>query len=152
MSGKLHQSNTVSINCEQFSWTWLLRTRYFDWLPHFKNCSFIVYPIKCLWMTENQHTISFHINVSYYLLLFSLYFCGIDDILYRYSFYACIFQWIYYQLNLPKNSLILPTITNKPIRTKLHQNNSHFISAASTEHPSDNGSQPIVVSKIWIQL
>ena len=36
-------------------------------------------------------------------------------------------------------SLILPTITNKSIITKLHQNNSPLISAASTEEPSDNG-------------
>ena len=45
-----------------------------------------------------------------------------------------ILNQIYYT-----KSLVLPTITSQSIRTKIHKNNYHFISAASTEQTSDNG-------------
>ena len=41
-----------------------------------KNRPFIVYTNMCLQTIENQHTISYHIKVGYYLLLFSSFFCS----------------------------------------------------------------------------
>ena len=49
------------------------------------------------------------------------------------------------------NFLTLTTIINKSVSAKLHKK-THFISAASTEHPSDNGGQKIIVSEILIHL
>ena len=72
-------------------------------------------------------------KVSYYLLLFTLYFYGRDGILYRYSFYTKIFQLVYYQYNLLHGHLILPSITNKSIMIQLHTNSYLFISSGSTK-------------------
>ena len=58
---------------------------------------------------------------------------------------------ILYQIYLMGN-YILPTITNKSIITKIHQNSYRVISAVSTKHPINNGGQPIIVREMLIPL
>ena len=56
------------------------------------------------------------------------------------------------QYNLFRGCSILPNITKTLIITKFHPNHSILVSAVSTEQPSGNGGQTIVVSKIGILL
>ena len=46
-TGKLRQSTIVTSQCEQLSYPWMWSNLYFDWWPHFKNLSVIVYPNNC---------------------------------------------------------------------------------------------------------
>ena len=55
-------------------------------------------------------------------------------------------------MRLLHKCLIFVTITNNSFREKIHPNNYVFVSAASTEQPSDNGGQPIIVIDIIIMF
>ena len=101
---------------------------------------------------ENQHTILYKTKVGYYLLMYSIYFCGRDDILYISSFYTWIFQLVYLQINSLHYYLMFITIRNNSIISKLHPNSSLLISEVSTKQPRNNRGQPIVVSKTEVLL
>ena len=119
--GKLHYSTTVSSKCELSSKTWEWHYQYLYWGPYFKYFCFFVYPKSCSWTFENQHTISFLIEVRYFpycfqhIFLEEMIFCT-DNHLILESSNKVFPDWISFT-----KSLIHPTITNKSIVTRHYQ-------------------------------
>ena len=72
--GKVHQFTTVPSQCDILNYPWVWHSVYFVRRPHFEKRPIIFYAITCSGTIEIQHTISYYIKVSYYLLLVSFFF------------------------------------------------------------------------------
>ena len=109
----------------------------------------------------SYYVIVIYWKATYYFILHqvNLLFVTVSIIFLRKRWY--LVQILILCMNLPTSLfsihfhsqyLILITITNISISAKLHPNHSLLISGASTEEPSNNGGQLIIVSKVIILL